>query len=305
MTRAGWRSQSMSTTGRLRRLTLHAHAMAALALMFSLLVFSARKQSPTTDEFIHLVRGLGFWAGDTRLSYEHPPLGNALATIPLALDECNSKLDALAGWADADAQSVASSYVQRDYPTARRNLMRARMAMAAMTVAFAGYLYLLCFELYGRLTARVAVFLVALHPTFLAHGALVTTDMPLAIAVGVSIGEFIRYLRRPRFRQVLRLAMALAMAFACKHSALAVVPVLLVAAVGAAIFGYGRFARSSPGWRALTIAGHLCLCAVAADVVVCAAYRFERVGWTARRMLRAPEPQDSVTRRFKNHLLEP
>ena len=54
------------------------------AIAGGLLWSSERGRTFTTDEKLHLLRGMAYWdAEDLRLNYAHPPLANAVDTIAL------------------------------------------------------------------------------------------------------------------------------------------------------------------------------------------------------------------------------
>ena len=111
------------------RRSAHAVAVLLLALLFTLLWTSERSRSPTIDEPLHLIRGLAVWsAGDTRLSFAHPPLANALAALP-ALGDPDVDVEELGGWERANLRAVAEAHFHADYGAAREKLHRARIAI--------------------------------------------------------------------------------------------------------------------------------------------------------------------------------
>ena len=61
-------------------------------------------------------------------------------------------------------------------------------------IAMAGYAYLLGCVLFGPLADLIGLGFVALHPTLIAHGRLMTTDMPVTAAMLFCAGESILYL---------------------------------------------------------------------------------------------------------------
>ncbi len=63
-------------------------ALAALLLLIlaAELAFTARRESQTVDEGIHIYAGYRHWCGDYGINPEHPPLAKLVATIPLLFD---------------------------------------------------------------------------------------------------------------------------------------------------------------------------------------------------------------------------
>src|SRR5690606_11320001 len=65
--------------------------------------------SPTMDEKNHLTRGMAVWIeGDTRFSYSHPPLANALAALPGYLTGYRPDLRMGSAWEEARVGKMAS-----------------------------------------------------------------------------------------------------------------------------------------------------------------------------------------------------
>jgi hypothetical protein len=64
----------------------HIAAAALLEIMFLVAGGAALHESATVDEGAHIGAGLSYWQRlEMRLNEEHPPLGKALAALPLAL----------------------------------------------------------------------------------------------------------------------------------------------------------------------------------------------------------------------------
>jgi hypothetical protein len=64
------------------------YALVALLLLIlaAELAFTARRESQTVDEAIHIYAGYLHWCGDYGINPEHPPLAKLVATIPLLFD---------------------------------------------------------------------------------------------------------------------------------------------------------------------------------------------------------------------------
>lgn len=284
----------------------HAHAVAAALLAGAALLLGAGalRDSPTVDEANHLVRGLAWWkAGDTRLSVAHPPLANLLQAAPAAALGEGAGLPDLPGWKDAEVGGVARGYLARNYAAARIALVLGRLVTAAIALLLGLYLYGLALA-GGRLRALAVLALYAAHPVILAHGHLVTTDLPVAAALTVAAGETWRFLRTGRRRRLLTLSLALGAALATKFSAGLYLPPLV------AVAAYAAFRREGPyrGASALRVTGrfaaHAAVVAVVCVLLVGATYRFQRTGWTVGRLLAEPEPTIWTTTRLKGRTLE-
>jgi hypothetical protein len=283
----------------------HLIALCFIAWMIGLSLVGLRRDSPTTDEPNHLVRGLAyFWTDDTHLSFAHPPLADALMALPAAVTSKPVDLPAYPGWKESRVDGVARNYFEADYGRARAQIFLGRHVTVLLSVLLALYLYRYCFARYGPKTALFVLALYCLHPTMMAHGRLVTTDMPLALATTVATGEFVAYIERPRWPRLLSTALAVGAALAVKFSAIFLIPLML------AMGGYHAYHGTRPGdspsraGRLFKFALHAAVVAVVAIAVVNAVYRFQRTGWTVSRMLQEPEPTNWISRVKPDTLLE-
>lgn len=316
----------------------HLLALLLLLLCGVLLWTSERGRSLTADEPLHLVRGHAlWWTHSSHLSYAHPPLANAITSLPQAgrgdepwgpgatLDgqprepsKSTSKrgpspeatraeaMASLPGWAVAQPLDVSTSYFRHDFQAAKAELISARRMMMLWTLGLGLFLYAWCDRRWGFTTAIVALSLFALHPTLLAHGQLATTDMPLAATVFVSLAALIAWIERPSWLAVLGFAVATTAMVLSKHSGLAYVVVMSLIVLGAAALGRGGFA-TAPGGRARRVAltaAQLSLVAAAMILAIDAMYLFDRVGLSVAQILAEPEPHNWISKKHEYELLE-
>jgi hypothetical protein len=161
-----------------------------LAIMAILLVSSVRQQSQTFDESTHLFAGFEYWKhADFGRNPEHPPFVKLLASLPLrpmslheppalplpffkAQDFVNGTQ--LLYTADADAI-----------------LLRGRLMIALFSLALGLLVFLATKEIFAPLAAVLALFLFTFEPNLLANGAIVTTDMGLALFLFASVSPSI------------------------------------------------------------------------------------------------------------------
>ena len=276
-----------------------------LVLLAALLGTSMIDESPTTDEPLHLTRGLAYyWGPDASLSYQHPPLGNAFAALPVALTAPSVDMGSLEGYAKGETWTVARALLAPHYGKRRPWFFEARVMMALLCVALAYYVYRLGVKLYGPAVGLWALLFFALHPTLIAHGRLDTTDMPVTVAMVIATGELVFYLLGGSRRHGLLAAVAVGAGLVTKYTGVAMVPLASLAVLLTAAFGLGRY-RELPRVRALAEAGvFLLLSAAIALFVINAAYRFEGSGLTAGEMLSLPEPAPDEPKGFGGEVLE-
>jgi hypothetical protein len=283
----------------------HAIAIAVLAGMAALLYTSMRNESPTTDETVHLTRGVAFyWGHAASLSYAHPPLGNALTALPIVLTEPRLDLTNADGYDLGQVERVARSLLEEHYPERRDWFFKARRAVGVVAVLMAGYAYLLGCALFGPIAGLVGLAFVALHPTLIAHGRLMTTDMPVTAAMLFCAGESILYLIGRARWHALTAALTFGAAVTIKYTALALLPVIGLLALACAWFGLGRYAGVARK-RALISTALLALLVMGTGLFsINAIYRFDRTGLRVDQILQLPEPMNQITRGYNGKLLE-
>lgn len=282
-------------------------SIAALSLtcMALLLVHGALTESPTNDEPSHLVRGMSYLStGDARLSFGHPPLGNLLQGIPGWLLDRPLDLHTLRGWKEGwNVAPVTRTYFNRDYERARAALVGGRLVTVALTLLLGVYLYRFSLR-WGRERAALTVFLYSFFPLFLAHGHLVTTDMPLTVLTTIAIGEFVRWQEGRSWIRFLSFSFAAGAAFVTKYNALFLIVSLGLAGLLVAVLGAGPLGARPLRSRLAILCRDFALVTIIAIFVVNLAYGFQRTGWTVERTLAAPEPINWITAPHKGELLE-
>lgn len=282
-----------------------ARVLGLLAVMAALLLSSMARESPTTDEPLHLTRGIAyFWGPDASLSYSHPPLGNAFAAIPIAVTRKHVDLQKLEGFHSGEVWTLANKLLGPHYSKRRAWFFEARAMVAVLALALAYYVYRLGTRLFGAAVGFWALLFVVFHPTIIAHGRLVTTDMPVTLAMVITAGELASFLAgRSRWHGVAAIA-AVGVGLVTKYTGLLMVPFTVLAVLATACVRAGRY--RDMGWATtirsavlfLTLAGFGTL------FIINLAYRFERTGMTAAEMLALPEPAPKEPRGFGGAVLE-
>jgi hypothetical protein len=284
--------------GRLGSRLQHVALVLGLAVMSLMMLRGYAHDSPTEDELTHMVRGIAYWRGsDTRLSYAHPPLGNAWTALPVAWDADNPDIERLRGWKYATASTITTAYVEKDYAHARKQLMRARLASMAVGLLLVIYVYYFCISIFGLRTALVALALLTLNPVLIAQCRYVTTDPPAMLGFSIAVGELIRYLRGARYG-VLRVSLGLSLAVLTKYSGLTLTGVALLAALICAWLGRGIFAQQPLKQRLLRLTSDAVLIAGCVLFCINLAYKFDLTGLSVGEMLARQEPAYWVSTKF-------
>jgi tetratricopeptide (TPR) repeat protein len=224
-------------------------ALALLATMALQLVLTARATSATWDEPHHLFDGYTVWTRrDYQLNPEVPPLLKMAAALPLLPAKLNvppiqGRSEPMEAFLDGRAFVFGNG--------GDRVLFPARMACAVFALALGWLLFAATRRIFGAPAALFALALFAFDPNFLAHGALVTTDVGMSCLLFAAVYAWHRYTlfdtapnatpdmdagTRPRSMPALMLAaLAAGLALAVKFTGILVAPTLLALIAGEAI----------------------------------------------------------------------
>src|SRR4051812_49120462 len=135
--------------------------------------------SATTDEGVHLSAGYSYWQmRDFRINPEHPPLAKLIAALPLlaihpAFDTSYND------WKTAAEYDFGFHFLYSN--DAGRLLFWSRSAMVVLAAIGLIVTYCWARDLFGLHAGLAAAAMYGFSPNLLAHGMLVTTDVPLAV----------------------------------------------------------------------------------------------------------------------------
>jgi hypothetical protein len=238
---------------------------AALALVQCLLLLhTAWDKSDTADEPVYIAAAGLLW-GHRDFAYNGaapvlPKWGFALAMRPVAPWMAHMPTE----W----HRPVVHMLWNRTTERMRATLFAARAATVAVTVMGGLFLWA-AGRRFGAGAAGLAHVFWCFSPTVLANGALATLDAWVTAMLCVVIWTAVRVFEHPSGRRFAAAGSALGLALACKVTALAVVPVLAVVAVGAV-----RRQRGAPGSFARRLALGLLALGGAAVLALWALYGF-------------------------------
>jgi hypothetical protein len=296
------------------------HLAAALVLVLCaiLLHASERGRTLTADESLHVIRGHAYWWTESaRLSIAHPPLANAITSLPFAADGSEpwnaldpdgpTKAEALRelqGWDIGNPLPLSKHYFRHDFIAAKIELGFARHVMMLWTLVFAASLYVWCERRWGFATGILALTLTTLYPTLLAHGRLVTTDLPATATTMWGLMALIAWVERPSWLRLLVFVPVVSAMVLVKHSGPLYVLVFAAILLACAWRGWGGFADPLRWRRVTTTFVQLSVAALFVGLAIAAAYRFDRVGLTVGELLALPEPHNWIARRRDNNVLD-
>jgi hypothetical protein len=156
-----------------------------------------------------------------------------------------------------------------------RVLFRARMAAAIFSLLLGLIVFTAAREMFSTTAAFIALALLVFDPNFLAHGALVTTDVGSALTIFATIYAFYRWRKSPTWPRLLLIGLAAGLALVTKFTGVLVFPMLAVLALCEFMLRTAPKSKSEPRGRlALHLIGALALTSVLAWLIIWAFYGF-------------------------------
>ena len=168
-----------------------------LVLAVELGLFS-RRQSQTIDEADHIHAGYRYWqCGDFGVNPEHPPFAKLVDTLPLVFDRPKNPGPPCASYDTGMASDFAHGHDFLYSNDAGRILAETRFFAASFTFLLAMFVFVAARRMFGEGPALLALLLLVFEPTVLAHGAEVTTDLPVTCWFFGAVYAFYRYTDNP------------------------------------------------------------------------------------------------------------
>ena len=252
-------------------------AIVLLFFIFALeLYLSVRLESQTFDEPAHMYAGYSYWLhSDFGINPEHPPLVKLVATLPLLAQRPAYPAPVNVFFR---AQSALGGMAMMSQPGADAILADVRAAVSIFAFVLGVLVLLAAREMFGDGAALVALTLFVFDPLILAHGPLLGTDMGATCCIFAAVYTFYRYAKRPTALRLAVCSVAVGLAFAAKHSAILVFPILAMLCVFELLFARGEAVESKPAEppmrRVLRMAAAYCIIVAAAIVILWAFYGF-------------------------------
>jgi hypothetical protein len=258
---------------------LIAAGVCLLLLVFGLqLASTVRQESLSWDEGDHIFAGYMTWkTHDYGLNPEHPPLMKLLATAPLLplslkVPPLQNRFFKVEAYMDGKALLFGNA----PQYSAQTLTFRVRMAAATVAILLGLLVFLAGSEMFGVGAGFLALVLLTFEPNVLAHGAMVATDAGVSCFFFAAVYTFYRYCKKPTVARLLVAGVASGLALAAKHSAVLLLPMLLLLAACEVGFrlrtAEGREAILSRRVRQMT--GALLAIGVVAVAVLWAFYGF-------------------------------
>ncbi|HZI18642.1 MAG TPA: glycosyltransferase family 39 protein [Pyrinomonadaceae bacterium] len=251
-----------------------AELLCALLLTISALTMLdvVRRKSLTTDELVMIPAGyFHVTTGDFRPVGEHPPFIKTLSALPLLFTGTEAPPIDPAPQPDYGYfLGLFNEFWQMNHGRYEAVTFWSRVPPVAITVLLGALVFLYGRRHFGERAALFAVALFSLEPTVLAHGRVVQTDVPSALAFFLFVFLLYDYLRKPALGRAVAVGLVAGLATVTKFSMVVLGPVIAVAFVALlALAPRLRVKRAQ-------VAGQAAALAIAAVFAVNAAYFFQR-----------------------------
>jgi len=233
------------------------------------LLYSVRQESLTWDEGDHIFAGyMSLKHGDFGLNPEHPPLVKMVAAIPLQSMNLREP-------------QLQNRYFKTEAYLSGRDLIfandfeaitfRARMFASIFALMVALLAFLTAREMFGTGAGFITLLLLVFEPNFLAHGAIVATDIGAACCLLASIYAFYRYVKSPSWGRVAVLGLAAGIYFITKHSAV-LLPAMLVLLAITELLRRRQVADETRLHQAIRLAGAFIIAGVITVAIIWVGY---------------------------------
>ena len=238
----------------------------------TLLAFSATSNSVTFDEYAHLPAGVAYWKQGWRAFPLHnlsPPLARLIAAAPVVIAGVDSPdVGPDLGHGPQNAHwDYGKTFERANAGRYQRLFVIGRLGLLPVCCLGLWLVWKWAGELYGAKSALAAATLWAFNPDLIAHGSLVGTDVPTAVAMLAATylwWKFCDQNGRWKFWLILA-AFAFAAAQLSKFTAMILAPVFVVIAIC-------RIVDRTITWRRALIG--LVTCAAMSWIAINAIYGF-------------------------------
>lgn len=217
-----------------------------LAAIHALLALSAAAtKSMTADEIAHLTAGHAYnTRGDFRLQPENGNLPQRWAAVPLAVMGAPLPETTNPAWRESDVWNYGHMFFYRGALSADAALFGGRAMIALFSAATGLVIFFWSRALFGWRGAFLSLVLFAFCPSFLAHGALATSDAVMTFFFLAALGAWWRHLNHPGLPWAVASSVVLGLACVAKFSALLLAPMFAGCAL---VWLIGRWPHE--GWR--------------------------------------------------------
>lgn len=196
-----------------------------LAAVFIVSLIVSSQESTTMDEQAHIPSGYTYVKyADMRLNPEHPPLIKYLSGIPLAFMDLKFPTDD-PGWKTGinEQWNLGNKFIHSNNADAITFWSRFPIILIALILGI--FIFQWTRELAGTAAGLFALVLYAFNPNVLGHNHYVTTDLGIAAFIFFAFYFFVKFLKKPDFKNTVLAGLFLGLAELAKFSAVLLFPI--------------------------------------------------------------------------------
>jgi Dolichyl-phosphate-mannose-protein mannosyltransferase len=197
---------------------------ALLALSGGLMLDDARADGVTFDEVYHIPVGYVFLRGGPMFDRGHPMLARYLYALALPRGLDVDRDDPTWG---RDGAGYGARFLTRQSVPLMTLVLRARLVVIALALLLAFLVSEAARRRWGPAAGLLSLALCAASPDLIAHGHLATNDLAVSLAIFAAASAIDRFSVAPTFRRALVAALAIALAFLTKFTAMTLAPIAL------------------------------------------------------------------------------
>lgn len=181
------------------------HIILIIMFFFTVIsVLNAKNESAIFDETAHIPASYSYVKlHDMRLNPEHPPLIKDLAGLPLLFMNINFDTSQKFWTENPDGQWEAGrSLLWNSGNDADKIIFLSRLPIVMISLLLGFFIFRWTKELAGTIAGLFAFILYSFDPNILGHNHFVTTDIGIAAFIVFSFYYFLRFIKKPSWKNV-------------------------------------------------------------------------------------------------------
>lgn len=196
-----------------------------LAAVFIVSLIVSSQEATTMDEQAHIPSAYTYVKyADMRLNPEHPPLIKYLSGIPLVFMDVKFPADDLEWQTGINEQwTLGNKFIHSNNADAITFWSRFPIIIIALILGI--FIFQWTRELAGTAAGLFALALYAFDPNILGHNHYVTTDLGIAAFIFFAFYFFVKFLKKPDFKNTVLAGLFLGLAELTKFSAVLLFPI--------------------------------------------------------------------------------
>jgi hypothetical protein len=267
----------------------------------------SRSLSCTADEIAHLTSGYAYWTlQDYRLQPENGNFPQRWAAIPLLWMDVKLPPTQGSDWDTANIWRIGYTFFYKSGNDAADMLAAGRAMIAVLSSVLCLVTYFWTRDLFGWKAGLFSLILAAFAPELLAHGGLVTSDLPAALGFTIAVLSWWRLLHHATPGRILAAGLCVGFLAVSKHSVVLFAPIAVLMTLVRLLrpaplrLGVGLRHYTFAGWRRIPVTAAL----LAGSALICVTTIWSIYGFRYRAAPPAYADRVSFVLPWANILLE-